>query len=73
MDAHSILNTLIKIHGQTIYNAIYSIAEVESENDSTFLMHENTLRALMSQRIAKNKAGVENNDDNLYDIDEEYI
>ncbi len=46
----------------TNYNAMYSIAQEETENSSKFLMHENTLRALMQQRIANNrKARVEAN------------
>ena len=57
----------------TNYNALYSIAGAEAENNSNFLMHESTLRALMRQRIATNKA-VDEISDQTYDLsDVEYI
>ena len=46
----------------TNYNTIYSIAQEENENSSKFLMHENTLRALMQLRIAHNREIVDTND-----------
>ena len=45
----------------TNYNAMYSIAQEENENSSKFLMHENTLRALMRPRIAHNREIVDTN------------
>ena len=40
----------------TNYNAIYTIARAENENNSKFLMHERNLHTIMQQGIASNKA-----------------
>ena len=57
----------------TNYNAIYTIAAAENENNSKFLMRDSTLRSLIRQRIALNKKVDEINDqsDELSDV--EYI
>ena len=57
----------------TNYNAIYSIAGTENENNLTFLMHESTLRTLIQQRISTNKSIDEINDQTDECSDVEYI
>ena len=57
----------------TNYNAIYSIAGTENENNLTFLMHESTLRTLIHQRISTNKSIDEINDQTDEFSDAEYI